>query len=806
MNNYYDKYLNNSSVKEQNQDSLAKAFTAIYQKDEKTLENLLRKELNPNRLGPNGETLLNFAIKTKNIKSIKLLLENGADPNLASSSPNVFSIKSNLTEFFGEKFTLNHTTPLMTLLNLENKSPKELQSTQKITDLLLSHGASVDISEPIHNLTPLHFAANKGEPSLVKALLDHGANPNAVAFKNPVPGISLFVDSKVTPALLATQTNNIYKSSECIDALVQKGSDISIHNNVPFQYSPMIFLLNLQNPEKAGQILNNQLNFDFEKMKKENVDKALESFLNIGSKKDSIFDSYVEELLREGADFKNQYNDIKYFAHLNSWNGDIAKKDIAIGTSNSTENHSIQESEGWLADFQIPKKIKNLLYIYQGVHDNKIDCTKKFEEPKDVIKDKLKEEIYNQITTFFTSSHIEYASNLPNPHSAIPTADPSLNTPSWYFNNAPDLKRDIEKTLVLKWSEKISNLKPGESFCTYLGTSDHATYLEFKKENDKNLTRVIYNLGGGIENHQQSLDKKIYPHMVKDIPTKYFENNNQKGLSYLLTIINSSKQPCYDTKTGGLNQAFNAVYIGPYSLEGNAPNEKDLNKLTPMKQQVVGNCSVKNNLCAMRNRLQNDNLYRFIKNYEVLTIKKSINIGSKLFKEKELEKDVAYLSMIASTRGKSPVSAEKDLFRFLQKRSDKVPDNLTNKPGDRVAYAINHIRKNDLMDNYFSHCPTLFKLISDVAEHYKSKELTNTLANYSKRFEISKNKTNHNLIRQKLSREFDLIPSTGQNVLSSEFSGEKKSIEKEQNKRKKELEPSSKEPATKKRKSNDFTL
>jgi ankyrin repeat protein len=771
-------------------DDVQNASLAIQNKDVKALLKMLKKGLDPNVFMINGDTLLHFAIRCEKPEMVDLLLKYNANPNARSVAPMMFSLKNQLTEYTGENFILTHTTPLMTALNFESTHDDSLEIAKKMINSLLEKGACVNDTECTFSLAPIHLAANQLEPSLITLLANHGANPNAIAFPDGISGISTFFNSKITPLLLATNPTNISRSAETINTLVLNGALLNTHNQVSFQYSLMLFLLHQQNPKKASSILHAQLHDDFKKMQPQTVEKTLDAFLKTPDKTEQVIDFYVEKLLRKDADVKNQYNDIKYFAHLNSWNGDLAKKDFDPKQMEEDPNHTIQESEGWFADSQIPKKIKNYLYILEGVADGKIDCPHKFNESTASILKKIRSEIHHQVTTFFTCSHIEYANRIPKPHSIIPTADSKLSTPLWYFEDAPDLKRDIEKTLVANWSNRISKLKPNESFCTYLGTSDHATYLEFKKQKNGNITRIIYNLGTGIVNHPHTLDGKVYPHVAKNIPAHFFQNSNVKGLSYLLTIINTGKFPSFHPKKQNLHPAFKAVYNGVYPLEASPADSKDLLYYVPMKQQVVGNCSVKNNLCAIRNRLSNDNLYKFLKNYEVLSIKESMHIGSRLIKEKEFQKDIDFLDMVVTSKGDFAKAAEQDLFEFFKKRAFHTNQAPHLPAGERLAHVIQTLRKSDLMDEYFSHLPYLFYTMNEIADFYDSNSLKEIVDKYSKRYEISSKILDHNANRLKLSRNFHLIASSGQNIISSEFSGEKREINKRETAPQKASEPS----------------
>ncbi len=73
-----------------------------------------------------------------------------------------------------------------------------LVGNEKVVNLLLEEGVSLDESDPTDKRTALHWAADEGHVEIVRALLDKGADPNVKS--------SLF---GVTPIMDATAAGNI---------------------------------------------------------------------------------------------------------------------------------------------------------------------------------------------------------------------------------------------------------------------------------------------------------------------------------------------------------------------------------------------------------------------------------------------------------------------------------------------------------------------------------------------------------------------------------------------------------------------
>lgn len=126
-------------------------FEAASVADIETVNKIINK--NPeltNSFSPDGFTPLGLASFFGQLDIVKLLLNKGANPNIAAN--NQFKV-----------------APIHSACAISNYD---------ITDLLIKHGADVNAKQ-MQGVTPLHSAAHNGQTKLAKLLIDSGAYINS---------------------------------------------------------------------------------------------------------------------------------------------------------------------------------------------------------------------------------------------------------------------------------------------------------------------------------------------------------------------------------------------------------------------------------------------------------------------------------------------------------------------------------------------------------------------------------------------------------------------------------------------------
>jgi len=142
-------------------------FEATSIGDTETVSQLLGKNSEfLNSFSSDGFTVLGLASFFRHLSLVKLLLDKGANPNIASN--NQFKV-----------------APIHSACAI---------SAFDIAELLIKHGADVNAKQ-MQGVTPLHSAAHNGQTKLSKLLIDNGAAINAR------------MDNGQTPLFMANEKN-----------------------------------------------------------------------------------------------------------------------------------------------------------------------------------------------------------------------------------------------------------------------------------------------------------------------------------------------------------------------------------------------------------------------------------------------------------------------------------------------------------------------------------------------------------------------------------------------------------------------
>ena len=121
-----------------------------------------------------------MAVRFELEKIVKLLLENGADPNMirdSNKTPIIFYAVYSRNEAIVRILMENNTNP-----NVKDEGKNTalfcaIYFDEKIVKLLLEYGADPNVKNN-HEWTPMHYAIHFDNENIMKILLEHGADPN----------------------------------------------------------------------------------------------------------------------------------------------------------------------------------------------------------------------------------------------------------------------------------------------------------------------------------------------------------------------------------------------------------------------------------------------------------------------------------------------------------------------------------------------------------------------------------------------------------------------------------------------------
>jgi ankyrin repeat protein len=719
-----------NTLKDDVKDEVKETIEAIENYNFKILQKNLKEGLDPNTVDEKGVPLLHIAIKKGEPEGVKILLQCGANPNLKSPEKQRVYINTKLNPYESSMVQLTGLSPIMTCIclgeshhnpfhilsglggvsNPERTATKMLNPMEKklaMLSLLIAYKGDVNKGEDKYGLTPLHMAANIGNPSMVRKLIDNGADIHKKAFTKHKEESYFLRD--FTPLMMAAGEGNQRESAKCIRMLIKAGAKAYTGREDAYVPTILYRVLSSKYPEFSADLMEKALKIEGIHLDRTQSKKVLDEFLRNASATNDlkIVDGYVDKLLHPKARNATIKNDATYYAHLHSWVGvlNYDPKDTA---------KAYVHAEGWEHILGIPEKIRHLMLAINKVTNSKVDTMEQFGEKKDQVLTKLKQEVLNMANSYYTLKH------------AI-----MLGEYKFPYINDDDKRKDVLCTMeATRWCHEINQLKPGEVFSIGCGNLDHAIYIDYVKQPNNNISKIVYNLGAGSAFHSVDPQGRLYPYVISEIPQERFKNFDKEILEDLTRIIKEVGQAHEDLSL------TNKIYASPHNTPKKILADKDFEKLAgvfAMKPQISGNCTVKNLNSAMLHRLKNKKLYQFVKNFEKDQLQERLSFSKDLIQSKELERDIRNFElMMGQTHFGNPQKCELEIFNFLRKRTVNPKKIYTGKAGDRIVDVIQDLKNPHLMDHYYQGTRVLFRYMERVAREYNSEMLQDYLKKLKK--------------------------------------------------------------------------
>jgi ankyrin repeat protein len=255
-----------------------------------------------------GQTALMWAVAEKHPEVAKVLIEHGADVNVRSkrgytallfaaqqgdrkSAEILIAGGANINETAEDG-----TTPVL-------KASETGQ--QAFLLFLLDKGATPSVPD-INGYTALHYAAaNRNRLESVKALLAHGANPNARLVKDPAKGESNRTPIGATPFFLAAQNRNVaimrFLASSGADPLLATTETMFANEANGYRLQTIGKTTPLMAAAGAGRFTGNYP--EFTEAEEKNAIEAVQSALELGSDINAVND-YGQTALHAAAYLK----------------------------------------------------------------------------------------------------------------------------------------------------------------------------------------------------------------------------------------------------------------------------------------------------------------------------------------------------------------------------------------------------------------------------------------------------------------------------------------------------------------------
>ncbi|XP_033222836.1 uncharacterized protein LOC117176690 [Belonocnema kinseyi] len=198
-------------------------------------------------------TPLHCAVFNRHVRISECLLNNGADVNSSTNSGDTSLI-----------FSTKNASPIR--CDKDPRSEEKFLDFFEITKMLLAKGASVNCREDFNGFTPLHYGAgiDQSWPQIVRLLLDHGADINAVNKIDALPIfyakndmiLEMLIEKGATvnyvSKTLFTPLSHMFtlNRSSCVEVLLRNGADVNIRNShgktMLEMNSPLVYYNNLE--------------------------------------------------------------------------------------------------------------------------------------------------------------------------------------------------------------------------------------------------------------------------------------------------------------------------------------------------------------------------------------------------------------------------------------------------------------------------------------------------------------------------------------------------------------------------------
>lgn len=631
-----------------------------------------------------------IAINGNNIDVVKILLDKGANPNIE------IKLNNSLLNLAVEKGNIEIVDILLRngakIQKINDFGDEALLIAAKsgnvsIVSRLLSAGAELNIQNTKTGKAPLHIATRQGHVELVKCLVEKGANLE-IPDKEMITPIIEVLPQIYNWQYLPRPTQN---QSEIANFLIEKGANLKPYETENFLMAQLADVINVKNPIHAREFMFSRVGKEWDKIDERRVDFLLNKFAKMPSISEKEIDKLLLDLLHPGINYKNEEEAIRHGSHLRSWRGNIVRP----------EQESI-EAEGWYMHVYPPLKAKSLIMSLNKINNGQLDCMDKFGESKDDVIAKIKHEIASQMSTYYSQRH----------HDMM------------YMITNAKFADDFKNYEISKYCNEIIKAPVGKEWAIASGFPGHAIYIGFRKTDTDTVQRIVYNLGAGLGKHISRPDGMVFPHVVGNINVEHFINETPQAKAYIKGIL--------DAKLGKV-EPLTAVYDNAKIL-GGIVIEKDIPGI-PQKRQLAGNCVLKNNNAAARNRFNNDRLFDHLKKEETAFADEMSKLEKNLISLKEKEKDIDSFNYIIKmyNSNKNLDATIENLVKFLEKRS-KAPAEVVNKLRDieKVALYLRNIDEKTV-DTFMMQRGAV-SMVKEMAE----RRYCDTLKYFLKKYEQSK--------------------------------------------------------------------